>query len=142
MRASSAVLSATKMPASFSTNAVDEPSSSRWPRVSALTTGISVWAAACSGMGLATGPAALEYLADPLAVGRVVVRDQHQNPPGAGAAARMVLQPHDASAHVVAGADGMQHVEKAPLVEGQLEHRRKARRERLESEHLRIARHG
>ena len=59
----------------------------------------------------------------------------------AAAAARVVLQPHHAFAHLVAGRDRVQHVEQLPLVERQLENRGEAGRERLEARHVGVARH-
>jgi hypothetical protein len=85
--------------------------------------------------------AALQDPADHLAVGRVVVRDQDaQGRRGAGAA-RVVLQADHALAHLVTGRDRMQHVEQAPLVERQLEHRGESGGKHLETAHVGLARH-
>src|SRR5207245_4323358 len=85
--------------------------------------------------------AAIENAADHLAVGRVVVGDQYTQFPRVDAAPRVVLQPDDAFAHLLTRRHRMQHIEKLPLVEGQLEYRRESGGQRLEPRNIGVARY-
>ena len=86
--------------------------------------------------------AALEDLADHLAIGRVVVGHEHLQLARGGAAPRVVLQPHHALLQVGLRRDRVQDVEEQPLLRRQLEHRAETRDERFQPAHLRVLAHG
>src|SRR5512146_2386506 len=85
-------------------------------------------------------PAALQDLAEYLAVRRIVVRNEDTQLPRTSDPARIVLQSHHASTDLLARTDRMKHVEQLALVEWKLEDGRKARRKDVKTRCIRVAR--